>query len=154
MFGGDKRGKGRGMGEIETLIGPRMTIRGDLDFSGGLYVEGTVHGTIRAAGGDAVITISERGLVEGEVHAPTVIVCGQLRGDIHASERVELGDHARVEGDIHYTIVEMAAGAMITGRLIHAEAKPKRLTGPESASPSGKETREEARAGKGSDARP
>ncbi|MDZ4350913.1 MAG: polymer-forming cytoskeletal protein [Xanthomonadaceae bacterium] len=132
MFGGDKRRRGRGMGEIETLLGPRVQVRGDLEFSGGLYIEGTVHGSIRASGDDGVLTLSERGLIEGEVHAPVVIICGQMRGDVYASERIELGDQARVEGNINYTIIEMSAGAMVTGRLIHTETKPKQLSGPDS----------------------
>lgn len=131
MFGNGKRRHGRGMSEIETLIGPRMRVRGDLEFDGGLYIEGTVHGNIRAEGGDGVLTIAEHGLVEGEIHAPIVIVCGQLRGDVHAGERIELGDKCRVEGDIHYSVVEMAAGAMITGRLIHAGNAPRQLAAPE-----------------------
>lgn len=132
MFGGDKRKHNRGMAMVETLIGARMKIRGDLDFSGGLYIEGTVNGSIRATGdGDAVLTIADHGLVEGEIQAPVVIICGQLRGDVHASERIELGEHARVEGDIHYNVVEMAAGAMITGRLIHSPDAVRQLTGPE-----------------------
>ncbi|PKM09326.1 MAG: cell shape determination protein CcmA [Gammaproteobacteria bacterium HGW-Gammaproteobacteria-7] len=130
MFGGDKRRRARGMAEIETLIGPRMQVRGDLEFSGGLYIEGTVHGSIRASGDDGVLTLSERGLIEGEIHAPVVIICGQMRGDVYAWERLELGDHARVEGNINYAIIEMSAGAMVTGRLIHMETQPKQLSGP------------------------
>lgn len=132
IFGSDKRKHGRGMASVETLIGARMKIRGDLEFSGGLYVEGVVSGSIRATGDDeAVLTIADHGLVEGEIHAPVVIICGQLRGDAHASERIELGEHARVEGDLHYSVVEMAAGAMITGRLIHSPDAQRQLTGPE-----------------------
>ena len=73
--------------------------------------------------------------VEGEVRAPVVVVCGQLRGDVHATERVELAANARVQGNIYYKVVEMAAGAMLTGRLIHADAPLAQLTGPEAADP-------------------
>ena len=46
MFGGDKGKTTRPSGGVERLIGAQATIRGDLHFSGGLYIEGTVHGRI------------------------------------------------------------------------------------------------------------
>lgn len=131
MFG-DKKSGGRGGHAMETLIGPRVLIRGDVNFSGGLYVEGRIIGKVIAEeGAPGVLSIAEAGTVEGEVRAPVVVICGQLRGDVHASERVELAANARVQGNIYYKVVEMAAGAMLTGRLIHADAPLAQLTGPE-----------------------
>lgn len=133
MFGSDKHKSPRSGGHaVETLIGPHAVIRGDISFSGGLYVEGTIHGKVTADDGSAaVITIAENGHIEGEVRAPVVVISGRMTGDIHATERIELAAHARVNGNIHYKVVEMAAGAMITGRLIHADAPLAQLTGPE-----------------------
>jgi cytoskeletal protein CcmA (bactofilin family) len=130
---GDKKKSPRSGGHaVETLIGPHAVIRGDISFSGGLYVEGTIHGKVTADDGSAaVITIAENGHIEGEVRAPVVVISGRMTGDIHAGERIELAANARVNGNIHYKVVEMAAGAMITGRLIHAEAPLAQLTGPE-----------------------
>ncbi|HET6604114.1 MAG TPA: polymer-forming cytoskeletal protein [Xanthomonadaceae bacterium] len=131
MFGNDK-GKAARTGGLETLIGPRVVIRGDVAFSGGLYIEGRVHGSVTADDeGQAVVTISDGGLVEGEVRAPCVIVNGELRGDVYATERIELTANARVQGNIYYKVVEMAAGAMITGRLIHGEEPQRQLPKPE-----------------------
>jgi cytoskeletal protein CcmA (bactofilin family) len=131
MFG-DKVKSSRNGHSVETLIGPRVQIRGDVLFSGGLYVEGRILGKVIAEEGvDAVVTVAEKGLIEGEVHAPVVVIAGQLQGDVHASERVELAPNARVQGNIYYKVVEMAAGAMITGRLIHADAPLAQLTGPD-----------------------
>jgi cytoskeletal protein CcmA (bactofilin family) len=84
-------------------------------------------------GAPATLTLSEHGSIEGEVRAPVVVINGQLIGDVHAAERVELGAKARVQGDVHYQVVEMNAGAQLTGRLIHvgsmaALAPPKRLS--------------------------
>lgn len=108
-------------GQVDTLIGEQVVIRGDISFSGGLYLAGRVHGSISAQDPGAILTVAESGLVEGEVHAPVVVINGELRGDVHASERVELAGNARVLGNIHYKVVEMAAGAAISGRLLHAE---------------------------------
>ncbi len=129
---GDKKKSPRSGSAVETLIGPHAVIRGDISFTGGLYVEGTIYGKVSADDGSAaVITIAENGHIEGEVRAPVVVISGRMTGDIHATERIELAAHARVNGNIHYKVVEMAAGAMITGRLIHADAPLAQLTGPE-----------------------
>lgn len=132
MFGNDKKSPRNGNHCVETLVGPHAVIRGDIGFSGGLYVEGSIHGKVLAEDGSAaVITIAESGHVEGEVRAPVVVINGRMTGDVHATERIELAANARVNGNIHYKVVEMAAGAMITGRLIHADAPLAQLTGPE-----------------------
>lgn len=108
---------------VDALIGPQVVIRGDLEFAGGLYVEGKVVGKLVASeGAKAMLTIAENGVVEGQVVASTVVISGRMDGDVHASERVELTSTARVNGNIHYQVVEMAAGAQLTGRLIHGSA--------------------------------
>jgi len=130
MLGMDKKSSRNGTNTVETLIGPRVVIRGDLQFSGGLYVEGKIIGKITAEEGSAaVLTVSEQGMIEGEVHAPVVAIAGSLHGDIHASERVELSPTAKVQGNVYYKIVEMAGGATLTGRLIHADAPMSEQTG-------------------------
>ncbi|WP_372018972.1 bactofilin family protein [Pseudoxanthomonas sp. 10H] len=121
---------------IDTLIGADVVIRGDLEFSGGLYVEGRIVGKVTAAEGKpASLLLAEQGVIEGEVHAPVVIINGTLSGDVHAGERVELAQKARVEGNVHYTVVEMSAGAQLTGRLVHAQAQARALPAPEAAPP-------------------
>ncbi len=133
MFGDNKKRAARPSSGVETLIGQHARIRGDIHFSGGLYIEGTVEGAVIAEEplDTAVLTLSENGRIEGEVRAPVVILNGHLTGDVHASQRIELGTTARVEGNVHYAVVEMQAGAMLTGRLIHESNAPKQLTGPE-----------------------
>lgn len=131
MFG-DKKKAARLTGNVETLIGPHARICGDVRFNGGLYVEGTIQGAVIAEEGSAaaVLTLAESGRIEGEVRAPVVILNGRLVGDVHASQRIELGSTAKVEGNVHYNVVEMVAGAMLTGRLIHEDGQPRQLTGP------------------------
>lgn len=108
-------------GQVDTLIGPQVVIRGDFHFAGGLYIEGRIIGKVVAADGEAAqVTLAETGVVEGEVRAPTVIINGQLLGDAHG-DQVEMHPRARVAGNVHYQVIEMAAGATLTGRLIHAE---------------------------------
>ncbi|QDH71663.1 bactofilin family protein [Marilutibacter alkalisoli] len=110
-------------GQVDTLIGPQVVFRGDLEFSGGLYIEGKVIGKVIAHQGEkATLTLAEGGTIEGEVHAPVVVINGTLTGDVFAADRVELAAKARVQGNVHYKVVEMCAGSTLTGRLIHADS--------------------------------
>ncbi|ALN82451.1 bactofilin family protein [Lysobacter antibioticus] len=119
-------------GQVDTMIGPQVVIRGDLHFSGGLYIEGRVIGKLVAQDGQpASLTLAENGSIEGEVRAPIVVLNGELNGDVYASERVELAAKARVQGNVHYKVVEMTAGSMLTGRLIHVDAHAAALPSPE-----------------------
>ena len=108
-------------GQVDTLIGPQVVIHGDLVFSGGLYVEGRVVGRVHAEdGAKAVMTLADGGSVEGEIRAPVVVINGRVEGD--SSERLELAAKARVDGNVHYKVVEMAAGSRLSGRLLHVES--------------------------------
>ena len=109
---------------VDALIGPQVVIRGDVVFSGCLYVEGRILGKVLAEdGASATLTLAEHGHIEGEVRAAVVVLSGRLEGDVYATERVELTPTARVSGNVHYEVVEMNAGAQLTGRLIHAAAR-------------------------------
>ena len=136
VFNGKGKAAQRDGFTIDTLFGPEVVIRGDLEFSGGLYVEGRIIGKVVAAPGKpASLVLAEQGTIEGEVHAPVVIINGTLAGDVHAGERVELAQKARVEGNVHYTVVEMSAGAQLTGRLVHAPSQPHLAAVPEAPTP-------------------
>jgi len=71
-----------------------------------------------------VLSIAPQGIVEGNVEVPRVIVNGEVRGDIRARDRVELGPTARVSGNVSYGVIEMAAGAVIQGRLVAPADSP------------------------------
>jgi cytoskeletal protein CcmA (bactofilin family) len=105
---------------IDTLIGPKTRINGDVDFTGGLHLDGHINGNVKGDSNQGTfLSVSEHGCVEGSVFAPNVILNGIVKGDIDASNRVELGAKARVLGNVHYTIIETAVGAQINGKLIH-----------------------------------
>lgn len=119
-FGDPKNRPQRSGGSVDTLVGPQVVLRGDVQFAGGLYLEGQLIGRATAEpGAEATITVAPRGRVEGELRAPVVVINGHVKGDVHAGERLELGPEARVEGNLHYNVIEMAAGAAVTGHLVH-----------------------------------
>ena len=127
MLGSKEKGSNFGISNTTTLISRDTEITGDIQFSGNLDIEGVVKGNIVAnSGKDAVVRIVDKGRVEGEIRAPSVIINGEIVGDVHSSKHLELAAKARVQGNVHYTLVEMAIGAEVNGSLKHiAEAKPK-----------------------------
>lgn len=129
MFGNDKR-NGRKMGAITTLIAAGTTIRGDVDFSDGLHLDGMVEGSLCAQGEHAVLTVSDKGSVNGEIRATNAVINGSVKGDIVISERLELAVNARIDGNVYYKVLEMAAGAQVNGKMIYQPEPPRQLTGP------------------------
>ena len=106
--------------KVDTLIGSQTRINGDVEFSGGLHLDGYINGNVKGdAGAGTFLSVSQQGSIEGSVIAPNVILNGVVKGDIEASERVELGAKARVMGNVNYAIIETAVGAQINGKLIH-----------------------------------
>jgi len=105
---------------IETLIGARTRIHGNVEFAGGLHVDGLIHGDVRGATDpESVLSVSEGGCIEGSVVAASVVLNGTVKGHIDASGRVELGERAIVLGDVSYRVIETAVGAQIKGKLTH-----------------------------------
>lgn len=112
-----------GSDKVETLIGPHVVIQGDLMFSGGLYIEGKVNGKVVAeAGADSLLTLAVGGVIEGEISAPKAVISGRLIGDLRSTERVELTETAHIQGNIHYRLIEITAGAAVSGQLIHEQS--------------------------------
>jgi cytoskeletal protein CcmA (bactofilin family) len=106
-------------GQVDTLIGKSTRVQGDVEFAGGLHIDGRVTGNVRAtAGVPAALSVSEHGVIDGSVEAPSVVLNGRVNGDIFGRERVILGAKARVQGNVHYSVIEMALGAEISGRLV------------------------------------
>ncbi len=107
---------------IDTLVGRTARVHGDLEFQGGMHLDGQVLGGVRSDDGrDSSLSVSETGSIAGPVTVPTVVLNGSVRGDIHARERLVLGATARVEGNIYYGVIEMTLGAQIVGKLVRLE---------------------------------
>ena len=104
--------------EIDTLIGAKTRINGDVEFVGGLHLDGQINGNVKGGAG-AALSVSEMGCIEGSVIVTNIVLNGIVKGDIEAADRVEMGPKARVLGSVHYTTIETAVGAQINGKLIH-----------------------------------
>jgi cytoskeletal protein CcmA (bactofilin family) len=116
--------------EIASLIGATTTIEGDIVFSGGLRIDGTVRGGVRCVDGEqgGMLVISESGSVTGAVSAGHLVVAGNIAGDVAAAQLIELRGKARIQGDVRYRALEMHHGAVVVGRLVHISQAPESAT--------------------------
>lgn len=117
MFGSKKKIKPV---TVDSVIGPKTEILGDLRFAGGLHLEGVIKGNVYADDeSGAVLTVSDSGTIEGEVRVPNVVVNGTVIGDVHVRNQIELKNNARITGNVYYALIEMAMGAEVNGSLVH-----------------------------------
>lgn len=108
------------MPPIATVIGPDTELTGDLHFSGGMHLDGTIKGNVTGMPDTrATLVVSHSGRVEGDVVVDSLVLDGTIVGDVQAANRVELASGARVTGTVHYQLLEMAMGAEVNGQLVH-----------------------------------
>jgi cytoskeletal protein CcmA (bactofilin family) len=113
-------GKSNKPSPIDSLIGAGTTIEGNITFVGGLRIDGSVKGNVKAAGSKpGTLVVSELAKVEGEIDVAHVVVNGTVAGPVRATEYVELLPKARVTGDVAYKSIEVHVGAIVMGRLVY-----------------------------------
>ena len=110
-------------------IGKSVVIKGELNGSEDLTIEGHVEGTIQLK--DHVLTIGPNGRIKAQVFAKSVIVLGEVTGNVTASDKVDIRDNGSVDGDIVSPRVAIAEGAHFRGSVdmqrkgaAPAQAKP------------------------------
>ena len=107
-------------------IGKSVVIKGELNGSEDLTIEGHVEGTIQLR--DHVLTIGPNGRIKAQVFAKSVIVLGEVTGNVTASDKVDIRDGGSVDGDIISPRVAIAEGAHFRGSV-----DMQRKTGPQAA---------------------
>jgi len=116
-------------------IGKSVVIKGELNGSEDLTIEGHVEGTIQLR--DHVLTIGPNGRIKAQVFAKSVIVLGAVTGNVTASDKVDIRDNGSVDGDIISPRVAIAEGAHFRGSVdMQRKATPQGAkAGPQAASP-------------------
>jgi len=108
---------------IDSLIGVGTTVEGNLNFTGGLRIDGQINGNVVAAPGKpSTLVLSEHARVNGEISVTHLVINGTISGPVSASEYLELQGKAKVCGDVHYNTLEIQLGAIVEGHLIHINA--------------------------------
>ena len=104
---------------VDSLVGKKARVLGEIRFSEGLHIDGLIKGNVVSDDDQpATLSVSDSGTIEGHVKVPNVIISGTVKGDVYSSEYVELGSTARIEGDVYYGLIEMAMGAEVNGKLV------------------------------------
>jgi cytoskeletal protein CcmA (bactofilin family) len=94
-------------------IGKSVVIKGELNGSEDLTIEGHVEGTIQLR--EHVLTIGPNGKIKAQVFAKSVVVLGEVTGNVTASDKVDIRDNGSVDGDIISPRVAIAEGAHFRG---------------------------------------
>ena len=115
-------------------IGKSVVIKGELNGSEDLTIEGHVEGTIQLR--DHVLTIGPNGRIKAQVFAKSVIVLGEVNGNVTASDKVDIRDNGSVDGDIVSPRVAIAEGAHFRGS-VDMQRKGGSAQGPKPPAPQG-----------------
>jgi cytoskeletal protein CcmA (bactofilin family) len=120
MFG-NKEGKDKLDTHLETIIGAESFFQGTLRSKGSVRIDGRIEGGVSAEG----VILGERGEVQGDISARTVVVGGKITGNVHATESLELLSKSQVFGDLHAPQLLIAEGAIFEGSCLMASEKAK-----------------------------
>ena len=101
--------------ESKTVLGSNAVFKGELNFENTLCIDGEFEGKLTTR--DKLI-VAEEGAVLAEIEAGTVICKGKIRGNIIASQKVEIHSTGKILGDVHAPALMIELGAVILGRVI------------------------------------
>lgn len=108
-----------------SVIGPTLVFKGELSADEDLVIEGTIEGTI--AHHKKNLTIGAKGRVSADIHASSVLVEGQLEGDIHSDGLVSLAKGATVIGNINCARLVLQDGARFNGKIVMEKQSPLKI---------------------------
>lgn len=119
MFGKKSVGEVK---EIETIIGENTVFQGTIKTKGSIRVDGRLEGNIIEA---SQVVIGNKGYIQGDITAQSVVVGGKVNGNITAVDNIELQPGAQVLGDIHTSTLSIGEGAIFEGHCVMTSEKTK-----------------------------
>ena len=99
---------------IATVIGPGITVKGDIRGASDLVLWGSVDGDLKVEGS---VLVRDGAKVVGNISASRVAVAGEIRGRIEATRLVELLPSSKITGEIYTDLLSIAAGAVLEGKV-------------------------------------
>ncbi len=121
---------------MSSVIGKSAVVRGKVRGDGDLEVQGHVEGEITVSGD---VTVEAGGLVGASVNGRRIVVRGAVRGDLVATDAIELGNGARVVGDVRAPRIAITEGALVRGHVqtqgAGASSAPRAAAAPRAATP-------------------
>src|ERR1700734_2267563 len=97
----------------QATIGKSLVIKGEVTGSESLYIDGRVEGSISLAGNR--VTIGRNGVVAANINAREIVVLGKVRGNLTASDRVDIRSDGSLTGDVIAARISIEDGAFFKG---------------------------------------
>ena len=116
----DNAGQGN---DFPTILGPDASFKGELTFEKGLRLMGKFEGRINSQGR---LHIAKEARMQADVEGGAIIVEGEVKGNLTASDRIELKNSARYEGDLACSKLTVDEGATFSG---HVHVGPEAVKG-------------------------
>jgi len=126
MFGTNDSNNPNSSGST-TLIAEGTRLTGDIAFTGNSEIEGAVVGNITSSDENAKIRILNSGSVTGDIEVANIVINGNTRGDLYASQLIKLAAKAVVQGSVNYKLIEIEKGAEVVGSFVYHQ-KPNNVT--------------------------
>lgn len=100
--------------ELDTVIGTSVKVEGDFSSEGNMVVKGGVLGSVTTS---KLLTAEESSVIVANVRARDAIISGQLKGNIHVEDQLEITSTAQILGDIACSVLVVESGAQIQGKI-------------------------------------
>jgi len=97
----------------QATIGKSLVIKGEVTGSESLYIDGRVEGSINLAGNR--VTVGRNGVVAANINAREIVVLGKVRGNLVASDRVDIRSEGSLTGDVVAQRISIEDGAFFKG---------------------------------------
>ena len=107
-------------GDFDTILSQDIDFSGTLNFEKPFLIRGRLSGDINARG---LLVVDEAAIVEANINAPRVIIRGSVKGDVVASEKVEVTITGKLLGNVTAPEIFMETGCVFNGRCTMTEKK-------------------------------
>lgn len=119
----------------QATIGKSLVIKGEVTGSESLYIDGRVEGSINLSGNR--VTVGRNGIVAANINAREIVVLGKVRGNLTASDRVDIRSDGSLTGDVVAARISIEDGAFFKGGIDirKAGAKPEEVKSTAASAP-------------------
>ena len=112
-------GDSKPMGRVDTVIGEEASLRGSYNSKHSIRVDGEIYGNVTSEDG---VIVGDKGMIRGNLTGKSILISGKVKGNIRASQRLEIQSSAEVEGDISAPVIVIEDGATFDGNCQMEEA--------------------------------
>lgn len=118
MFNREREAEGKG--EVETTIGPSVKVEGNFVGSGIVVVEGVVNGSLKTT---KDLHVRQGARIKADIEAANVTSAGEIHGNVRTTGKLELAPSAKMLGNVEATVLTVAEGAVLNGKVTMLKAE-------------------------------